>query len=53
LRPRDRLSLAEDPTFNHYCAEVVKFLHERHRKPRIAPVPGEQEPPTLRLAANA
>jgi len=31
-RPRDRLALAEDPTFNHYRAEVVKFLHERHDK---------------------
>ena len=29
-RPRDRLALAEDPTYNHYRAEVVKFLHERH-----------------------
>lgn len=32
-RPRDRLSLAENPTFNHYRAEVVKFLHERHQSP--------------------
>lgn len=30
-RPRDRLALAEDPTYNHYRAEVVKFLHERHQ----------------------
>ncbi len=30
-RPRDRLALAEDPAFNHYRAEVVKFLHERHQ----------------------
>jgi nitrate/nitrite transport system substrate-binding protein len=29
-RPRDRLGLAEDPGYNHYRAEVVKFLHERH-----------------------
>lgn len=29
-RPRDRLALAENPTFNHYRAEVVKFLHEKH-----------------------
>jgi len=29
-RPRDRLALAEDPAYNHYRAEVVKFLHERH-----------------------
>ena len=32
-RPRDRLALAEDPTFNHYRAEVVRFLHERHQPP--------------------
>ncbi|MGV6825926.1 MAG: ABC transporter ATP-binding protein [bacterium] len=29
-RPRDRLGLAEDPKYNHYRAEVVRFLHERH-----------------------
>ena len=29
-RPRDRLALAEDPAYNHYRAEVVRFLHERH-----------------------
>jgi nitrate/nitrite transport system ATP-binding protein len=32
LRPRNRLELAEDPTYNHYRAEVVKFLHKRHVK---------------------
>jgi nitrate/nitrite transport system ATP-binding protein len=31
-RPRDRLALAEDPAYNHYRAEVVRFLHERHRE---------------------
>jgi nitrate/nitrite transport system ATP-binding protein len=35
-RPRDRLALAEDPTYNHYRAEVVKFLHERHQNPAKA-----------------
>lgn len=29
-RPRDRLALAENATYNHYRAEVVRFLHERH-----------------------
>lgn len=29
-RPRNRLALAEDKDFNHYRAEVVRFLHERH-----------------------
>ena len=34
-RPRDRLSLAEDPRYNHYRAEVVRFLHERHGEKRV------------------
>jgi nitrate/nitrite transport system ATP-binding protein len=29
-RPRHRLELAEDAKYNHYRAEVVRFLHERH-----------------------
>ena len=52
LRPRDRLALAEDPTFNHYRAEVVKFLHERHAKPDVPKPQAKAEPPRLRLAAN-
>jgi len=39
-RPRDRLGLAEDPAFNHYRAEVVRFLHERHGRP-AAPSPAK------------
>lgn len=34
-RPRDRLALAENPTYNHYRAEVVRFLHERHHQPVV------------------
>ncbi len=53
LRPRDRLALAEDPTYNHYRAEVVKFLHERHAQPDV---PGARSVaagrPRLRLAVN-
>ncbi|MDJ0805873.1 MAG: nitrate ABC transporter ATP-binding protein [Gammaproteobacteria bacterium] len=30
-KPRNRLALAENPTYNHYRAEVVRFLHERHK----------------------
>ena len=33
-RPRRRLELAEDPTYNHYRAEVVRFLHKGHRQPK-------------------
>ncbi len=32
-KPRNRLALAENPTYNHYRAEVVRFLHERHETP--------------------
>jgi nitrate/nitrite transport system ATP-binding protein len=53
LRPRDRLALAEDPTFNHYRAEVVKFLHERHLHRQVPTTKqAKEEPPKLRLAAN-
>ena len=31
-RPRDRLALADDEAFNHYRAEVLKFLHERQAR---------------------
>ena len=31
-RPRDRLGLADNQKFNHYRAEVLRFLHERHSK---------------------
>lgn len=31
-RPRDRLALADDSQYNHYRAEVLKFLHDRHNK---------------------
>ncbi|WOX05091.1 ABC transporter ATP-binding protein [Microbulbifer pacificus] len=31
-RPRHRLALADDPQYNQYRAQVLKFLHERHSK---------------------
>jgi nitrate/nitrite transport system ATP-binding protein len=31
-RPRDRLELADNPRYNHYRAEVLRFLHQRHAK---------------------
>ena len=56
LRPRDRLALAENPVYNHYRAEVVRFLHERHHQPhsRIPRDASEEttERPVLKLAAN-
>ena len=55
-RPRDRLALAEDPKYNHYRAEVVKFLHERHAQPDV-PASKEadedkEETPALSLVAG-
>lgn len=38
-RPRDRLALAENPAYNHYRAEVVRFLHERHLQKTAAEEP--------------
>ena len=32
-RPRDRLILANDPRYNHYRSEVLKFLYERQKHP--------------------
>jgi nitrate/nitrite transport system ATP-binding protein len=31
-KPRDRLALAEDKTYNHLRSEVLRFLYERHAK---------------------
>ena len=55
-RPRDRLALAEDPRYNHYRAEVVKFLHERHQNPAKAhdaakPAPREPKSNVFKLPA--
>ncbi|TCO78929.1 nitrate/nitrite transport system ATP-binding protein [Plasticicumulans lactativorans] len=35
-RPRNRLEVAEDAAYNHYRAEVLKFLYERQRRPAAA-----------------
>ncbi len=34
-RPRHRLELADAPEYNHYRAEVLRFLHERHAQPDV------------------
>ncbi len=31
-RPRQRLDLADNPDYNHYRSEVIKFLHQRHAR---------------------
>lgn len=35
-RPRARLELADDTQYNHYRAEVLRFLYERQKKPEAA-----------------
>jgi len=32
-RPRERVTLADDPRYNHFRAEVLKFLYERQHRP--------------------
>ena len=44
-RPRDRLTLADDPLYNHYRAEVLRFLHERHQNPEKAHEAAVSAPP--------
>ncbi|MEN8761066.1 MAG: ABC transporter ATP-binding protein [Thiogranum sp.] len=41
-RPRKRLLLADDPQYNHYRSEVLKFLYER----QIQPGEKDQSPQT-------
>ncbi len=31
--PRNRIELADDPQYNHYRSEVLRFLYERHALP--------------------
>ena len=35
-RPRNRLERADDVSYNHYRAEVLKFLYERQKRPDAA-----------------
>jgi nitrate/nitrite transport system ATP-binding protein len=32
-RPRHRIALADEPAYNHYRSEVLKFLYERQHRP--------------------
>ncbi|GAB3095306.1 ABC transporter ATP-binding protein [Aestuariicella hydrocarbonica] len=50
-RPRDRLSLAEDPVYIHLRSEVLKFLYEKQRK--IEPISRKKIPPTNNKSAVA
>lgn len=50
-RPRARLALAEDPQYNHYRAEVVRFLHEHHKSEDKPKAKSEEPKKGLRLAS--
>ena len=59
-RPRNRLELADQPEYNHYRAEVLRFLHDRHAQPDVPVTRKEPEPveevvedekPKLKLAS--
>ena len=54
-RPRDRLSLAEDPAFNAYRQQVLRFLYEKQQNPAAKPKQVESaskaEPKTDKVSA--
>ncbi|MBW0148265.1 ABC transporter ATP-binding protein [Marinobacter arenosus] len=57
-RPRNRVTLADDPTYVHYRQEVLKFLYEKQRKlehiaPRRGGQPAETTPETKKAAQAA
>lgn len=43
-RPRDRIALADDPKYNHYRREILRFLHEKQRK--VATIGSKATPST-------
>ena len=42
-RPRNRIQLAENPEFNHYRAEVVRFLHEKKLQGQSSPQKSQEK----------
>ena len=44
-RPRNRLALAEDPTFNHCRHLVLDFLYSSHAKLEASPESGSEDSP--------
>ncbi len=52
-KPRNRLALAENPSYNHYRAEVVRFLHERHQTPDVETKPMEKVAPASTVDRSA
>ncbi|PSJ42597.1 nitrate ABC transporter ATP-binding protein [Zobellella endophytica] len=51
-RPRDRIALADNPHYNHYRHEVLRFLYEKQRK--LEPLrPRREAAPAAARAAKA
>lgn len=48
-RPRERLSLADNPDYNHYRAEVLTFLHQKQAKSEVPPRQSSSAEPTSTL----
>ena len=46
-RPRDRIKMANDPRYNYFRSEVLKFLYERQKQPQESPLaePAERDEP--------
>jgi len=42
-RPRERVTMADQPEYNHYRAQVLKFLYERQRQPEETGSSGDAE----------
>lgn len=42
-RPRERVTMADTPEYNHYRAQVLKFLYERQRRPEDTKSGGDTE----------
>lgn len=40
-RPRDRIKMANDPRYNYFRSEVLKFLYERQKHPQDKEVPAQ------------
>ena len=50
-RPRNRLELADDPTYNHYRSEVLRFLYEKQKKvENITPKTAAKKPEAEKVA---
>ena len=46
-RPRNRVKMANDPRYNYFRSEVLKFLYERQKQPPEKEVSGEEETATV------